>query len=265
MTGPTPDPATPVNQVTMNNDDTNESPSLQDQILDQMSSLKALIKQHNERSRAMIRPIRLSVDDEDGGGKGKGIDRSFGDEKDEDLWKPYKEDVPANSTRSGKGLVRSVTKWANETPPDFKERWIEEISYILDFPKVMQISAFMSNSKCPELARRFSDQVPRTVTKMMRRVDDFVKSEEDYKSTELPKGEHPEKGQGTPYQGSRQPRMTYGAAKGNNGHSTPATASMSTDDQNTEEGNMDRYYDNHGEKGHYTNDCYQLKRQQEAA
>ncbi|GJV52286.1 hypothetical protein Tco_1448027 [Tanacetum coccineum] len=86
-----------------------------------------------------------------------------------------------------------------------------------------------------------------------------------FRSTELPKGEHPEKGQGIPYQGSRPPRMTYGAAKGNNGHSTLAIASMSTDDQNIEEGNLDRYYDYHGEKGHYTNDCYQLKRQQEAA
>ncbi|GJS26525.1 hypothetical protein Tco_0487145 [Tanacetum coccineum] len=29
--------------------------------------------------------------------------------------------------------------------------------------------------------------------------------------------------------------------------------------------NLDRYCDYHGEKGHYTNDCYQLKRQLEAA
>ncbi|GJS98872.1 hypothetical protein Tco_0820042 [Tanacetum coccineum] len=29
--------------------------------------------------------------------------------------------------------------------------------------------------------------------------------------------------------------------------------------------NLDRYWDYHGEKGHYTNDCYQLKRQLEAA
>ncbi|GKD68422.1 hypothetical protein Tco_1322512 [Tanacetum coccineum] len=50
-----------------------------------------------------------------------------------------------------------------------------------------------------ELARRFADQVPQTVTEMIKRVDDFVKSEEAYKSMELPKGEHPEKGQRTSY------------------------------------------------------------------
>ncbi|GJS04173.1 hypothetical protein Tco_0320681, partial [Tanacetum coccineum] len=40
MTGPTPELVTPVNQVTGNDDNPNNSPS----------SLKALIKQHNERS-----------------------------------------------------------------------------------------------------------------------------------------------------------------------------------------------------------------------
>nr|GEV65066.1 hypothetical protein [Tanacetum cinerariifolium] len=38
------------------------------------------------------------------------------------------------------------------------ERWTEEMGYIQGVPEVMQISAFMSNSKCPELARRFADQ-----------------------------------------------------------------------------------------------------------
>ncbi|GKC06148.1 hypothetical protein Tco_0997758 [Tanacetum coccineum] len=62
------------------------------------------------------------------------------------------------------------------------------MSYIQDVLEVMQILAFMSNSKCPELARRFSNQVPMTVTEMMRRVDDFIKFKEAYKSTELPRG-----------------------------------------------------------------------------
>ncbi|GJV66804.1 hypothetical protein Tco_1482313 [Tanacetum coccineum] len=50
----------------------------------------------------------------------------------------------------------------------------------------MQISAFMSNSKCPELARHFADQ------------------------HELPKGEHLEKGQGIPYNGNMPPRTGHG-------------------------------------------------------
>ncbi|GJU47986.1 reverse transcriptase domain-containing protein [Tanacetum coccineum] len=159
------------------------------------------------------------------------------------------------------------------------------MSYIPDVPEVMQISTFMSNSKCPELAWRFSDQVHKTVTEMMRRIDDFVKSEETYKSTELPKGEHPEKGQGTDnynnhnrmeYRGNRPPRMKYGSGHPRtdnyNNHNRidhyqpylqlpPCPLMIGTPKKE----NLDMYYDYHGEKGHYTNDCYQLKRQLEAA
>nr|GEZ86840.1 reverse transcriptase domain-containing protein [Tanacetum cinerariifolium] len=45
--------------------------------------------------------------------------------------------------------VSKIIQRANETLPDFKERWSEEIGYIQGVPEVMQISAFMSNSKCP--------------------------------------------------------------------------------------------------------------------
>ncbi|GJS55092.1 reverse transcriptase domain-containing protein [Tanacetum coccineum] len=106
--------------------------------------------------------------------------------------------------------VSRIVRKANEALPDFKERWTEEMSYIPDVPIVMQISSFMSNSKCPELARRFSDQVPKTVTEMMKRVDDFVKSEEAFKNIKLPKGEFPEKGAVAQFRGSRPPRHSYG-------------------------------------------------------
>nr|GEX37827.1 reverse transcriptase domain-containing protein [Tanacetum cinerariifolium] len=43
--------------------------------------------------------------------------------------------------------------------------------------------------KSPELAKCFLDKVPTTVNEMMERLDDFVRSEEAYASTELPKGE----------------------------------------------------------------------------
>ncbi|GJZ91043.1 hypothetical protein Tco_0662970 [Tanacetum coccineum] len=92
-------------------------------------------------------------------------------------------------------IISKIARRANETLPAFKERWTDETSFIHDVPKVMRIYAFMSNSKCPELVRHFSDQVPRIMTKMMRRVDDFVKSEEAFRTTELLKGEYPNKGQ----------------------------------------------------------------------
>ncbi|GKA20271.1 putative ribonuclease H-like domain-containing protein [Tanacetum coccineum] len=88
LRGPTPDPVTPVNQVTRNDDNPNNSPSLQDQILDHMSSLKVLFKQHNERSGILIEPIRLTFSDEEGCDKGKKVDKGDEEEEDEDLQKP---------------------------------------------------------------------------------------------------------------------------------------------------------------------------------
>nr|GEW73906.1 reverse transcriptase domain-containing protein [Tanacetum cinerariifolium] len=110
--------------------------------------------------------------------------------------------------------VSKIIRRANETLPDFKERWTEKISYIQGVLEVMQISAFMSNSNCPELARRFADQRPKEILAIELQL-------------QLP----------------LYPPMV----------GTPKKESL------------DKYYDYHGEKGHYTNDCYQLKRQLEAA
>ncbi|GKD04601.1 hypothetical protein Tco_1179575 [Tanacetum coccineum] len=181
-----------------------------------------------------------------------------------------------------------------------RERWTEEMSYIPDVPVVMQISSFMSNSKCSKLARRFSDQVPKTVTEMMKRVDDFVKSEEVFKNTELLRGEHPEKGATTQFRRSRPPHHSYGNgpsrtdAYNRRDHYQSYVPFLSLyrrydnrrNDYRRQEvnhlrldsltklpcpptvapkKNLDRYYEYHGEKGHYANDCIHLKKQLEVA
>ncbi|GJV81894.1 reverse transcriptase domain-containing protein [Tanacetum coccineum] len=85
--------------------------------------------------------------------------------------------------------ITKIVRRANETLVAFKERWIVETGFITGVPEVMKISSFMDAHKCPELAKRFSDKVPKTVDEMMTRLDDFVRSEEAFVSTELPKGE----------------------------------------------------------------------------
>nr|GEY17444.1 reverse transcriptase domain-containing protein [Tanacetum cinerariifolium] len=251
---PTPDPTTP-----------DQSPSLQDQILNHIYSLETLIKQHNEKAKTLITPIRLTFGEEGDSRKGKDKGKGPVEEVDDDLKTPYKEvlkspftgriiefsapshrmpinlkiyngstDPDDHITRFVEQLTKGsrrcryevcgkvclekkmqqrfnrslkVVRRANETLPDFKERWTEQMRYIQGVPEVMQISAFMSDSKYPELARRFADRVPQTVIEMMKRVDDFIKSEEAYKSIELPKGDHPERGHGTSYRGPRPPRI----------------------------------------------------------
>ncbi|GJV95501.1 reverse transcriptase domain-containing protein [Tanacetum coccineum] len=85
--------------------------------------------------------------------------------------------------------ISKITRKANETLPHFKERWVSESNAIPNVPELMQISSFMSSHKCPELAKRFSDSIPKTVDEMLKRVDDYLRSEEAYRSTELPRGE----------------------------------------------------------------------------
>nr|GEU91478.1 reverse transcriptase domain-containing protein [Tanacetum cinerariifolium] len=85
--------------------------------------------------------------------------------------------------------ITKIVRKANESLTTFKERWAVETAFIVDVPKVMKISSFMDAIKSAELAKRFSNKVPVTVNEMMERLDDFVRSEEAYANTELPKGE----------------------------------------------------------------------------
>ncbi|GKB78732.1 hypothetical protein Tco_0945627, partial [Tanacetum coccineum] len=85
--------------------------------------------------------------------------------------------------------ISKIIRRANETLPNFKERWVSESNANHNVPELMQISSFMSSHKYPELSKRFSDNIPKTVAEMLRMVDDYVRSEEAFRNIELPKGE----------------------------------------------------------------------------
>nr|GEW15128.1 reverse transcriptase domain-containing protein [Tanacetum cinerariifolium] len=81
--------------------------------------------------------------------------------------------------------ITKIVRKANESLTAFKERWTVKTSFIMGVLEVMNISSFMDSVKSPELAKRFLDKVTATVKEMMERLDDFVRSEEAYASTEL--------------------------------------------------------------------------------
>ncbi|GJZ73515.1 hypothetical protein Tco_0637661 [Tanacetum coccineum] len=90
-----------------------------------MSSLKALIKQHNERSRTLIEPIRLSFGEKGEDGKEKGVDKGDGVLNDEDLQKPFKEVLRSPFTRrliefsAPKHLMSTILRiYDGSTDPD---------------------------------------------------------------------------------------------------------------------------------------------------
>ncbi|GJS56331.1 reverse transcriptase domain-containing protein [Tanacetum coccineum] len=87
--------------------------------------------------------------------------------------------------------LNSINEWAhpNETLPVQEKMGTVETGLIMGVPEVMKISSFMDSIKSPELAKRFSSNIPKTVDEMMRRVDEFVRAEEAYARTELPPGE----------------------------------------------------------------------------
>ncbi|GKE15565.1 reverse transcriptase domain-containing protein [Tanacetum coccineum] len=84
--------------------------------------------------------------------------------------------------------ITKIVRKANELLTAFKERWTVETGFIMGVLEVMKISSFMDSLKFPELAKRFSNKAHVTVDEMMRRVDDFVRSEEAFARTKLPKG-----------------------------------------------------------------------------
>nr|GEV27905.1 reverse transcriptase domain-containing protein [Tanacetum cinerariifolium] len=84
---------------------------------------------------------------------------------------------------------RACFKEPHEITKIVKERWTVETCFIIGVLKVMKISSFIDSVKSPELAKHFSSKVHLTVHEMMVRMEDFVRSEEAYALTKLPKGE----------------------------------------------------------------------------
>ncbi|GKB82060.1 reverse transcriptase domain-containing protein [Tanacetum coccineum] len=79
--------------------------------------------------------------------------------------------------------ISKIVRRANESLTASKERWTVETWFIIGVLEVMKISSFMDSHKCPKLAKRFSDKAPTTVNEMMRRLDDFVRSEKAFAQT----------------------------------------------------------------------------------
>ncbi|GKE16369.1 hypothetical protein Tco_1423946 [Tanacetum coccineum] len=183
-------------------------PTTKEQIEGCLSALRSLVKKHN--SQGNVSPIHLNFDEDKDGTSVRTV--VTGKEVvDADLKNPFKETetldgnargwlehLPAGSIDGWTELrerfttgfstrracfkdpteITKVVRKVNETLITFKERWIVKTGFIEGVPEVMRISSFMDAHKFPELAKRYSDKVPKMVDEMMVRLDDFVRSEE---------------------------------------------------------------------------------------
>nr|GEW81032.1 hypothetical protein [Tanacetum cinerariifolium] len=212
------EPITPLNEGTSNQNTTKSI------IEGYVSALKELLKEPSNQD--LIKPMLLDFDDIQGVSNEEIKVNKKGKAKvgNEDLSKPFKEVLKCPFTRRiveflspGHRLLTTakiydgmsdpedhvcrlacdkypteilkIIRRANETLPNFKERWVSESNAIPNVSELMQISSFMSSHKCLELSKRFLDNISMTVDEMFKRVDDYLLSEEAFRNTELPKGE----------------------------------------------------------------------------
>ncbi|GKA44088.1 reverse transcriptase domain-containing protein [Tanacetum coccineum] len=198
------------------------------------------------------------------------------EEKGKDLQKPYKEVVKLPFTRQ---IIEFLAP-NHQMPTNMK---IYDGSTDLDDHVTHFVGAANQGEWQMPVGRRFLDSIPKMVTENMRRVDDFVKSEEAYKSTKLLRGEFLEKRKGTSHW---ETGHTVTRGMKTEGKKLTISAWMLLPSGPKEilatklqlqvplcppmirtpnKENLNRYCDYHKEKGHYTNNCYQLKRLLEAA
>ncbi|GKD53980.1 hypothetical protein Tco_1287367 [Tanacetum coccineum] len=289
-----PEPITPSNEGTTNQNTT------RDIIEGHMSALKELLKELNNRN--LIKPMLLDFDDV----QDVSDDEIHGDVSGATrMWLTLRYmmegcslkslgrfvrigKISENWTIKSKNRNRKSGRMANAGV--VQEIWVSESNDIPNVPELMQISSFMSSHKCPELAKRFADNIPKTVDEMLKRVDDYLRSEEAFRNTELPRGENnrrrsehkfaasvPERH--APYVSPQRPHQEFHRPKEiltlDSLSSTPQEILAMEHQLNLPQPaplvgvpskeNLNRYCDYHNEKGHNTNDCFHLKRQLEIA
>nr|GEU85800.1 reverse transcriptase domain-containing protein [Tanacetum cinerariifolium] len=150
--------------------------------------------------------------------------------------------------------ITKIVRRANETLPHFKERWVSKSNAIPKVPELMQISSFMSSHKCLELAKCFSDNVPKTVDKMATEHSiSYVPPQRPNQEARRPKAVLTlDSLSSTPQEileTEHQPRLPQPA---------PLVGVPSKE-------NVNKYCGYHNEKGHSTNDYSHLKQQLELA
>nr|GEW00492.1 reverse transcriptase domain-containing protein [Tanacetum cinerariifolium] len=195
---------------------------------------------------------------------------------------------------------QKIIRRANETLPNFKERWVSESNVIPNVPELIQISSFVSSHKCPESAKRFSDSIPKMVDGMLKRVDDYLRSEKrsdrnqcfPYGNQRFPYGNQRRRSEHkpafrtqerhTPYVPPLRPNQEFHRPRENRAiltfyslSSTPQEILATEHQLNLPQPaplvgvpskeNLNKYCDYHNKKGHNTNDSFLLKRQLEMA
>ncbi|GJW68415.1 reverse transcriptase domain-containing protein [Tanacetum coccineum] len=141
--------------------------------------------------------------------------------------------------------IHGIKRRQNKGLQAFMDRFKSESSHIKEVPSVLRIFAFMHGHGHPELAKKLNDKIPKTVDEIFERVRAFIRGEVavgKYTFTSLTK---------TPKEILAMESISFPEPPPLIG--TP------------EKKNLNKFCDYHGDRGHNTNDCYQLKKKIEEA
>ncbi|GJU71428.1 reverse transcriptase domain-containing protein [Tanacetum coccineum] len=151
--------------------------------------------------------------------------------------------------------IHDIKRRQNESLQNFMDRFKSESSEIKGVPPVLRISAFMHDHGHPKLAKKLNDKIPKTVDEMTR----------EGKKQKWTKG------------GARKYGSIYTLSQKGYFHSTHKTLKEILAIEGVcfpepppligilEKQNLNKFCDYHKDRGHNTNDCYQLKKQIEEA
>ncbi|GJV66787.1 hypothetical protein Tco_1482296 [Tanacetum coccineum] len=184
--------------------------------------------------------------------------------------------------------IHGIKRRQNEGLQAFMDRFKSESLHIKGDPLVLRISAFMHGHGHPELTKKLNDKIPKTVDEMFERVNAFIRGEVATGSAEMVRPSQGDKGYVRPAwtEVPKKARNRGGPreARRNMGVYTPyprkdtftpliktpkdilAMESVSFPKTQPligtpEKQNLNKFYDYHRDRGHNTNDCYQLKKQ----
>ncbi|GJW36324.1 reverse transcriptase domain-containing protein [Tanacetum coccineum] len=145
--------------------------------------------------------------------------------------------------------IHRIKRRQNEGLQAFMERFKSESSHIKGVPPVLRISTFMDSHGHPELAKKLNDKIPNTVDEMFERVRAFIRGEVAAGSAEMVRPS--QKDTFTPL--IKTPKEILAMESVSFPEPPPLIRTL-------EKQNLNKFCDYHGDRGHNTNDCYQLKK-----
>ncbi|GJT92575.1 hypothetical protein Tco_1081420 [Tanacetum coccineum] len=154
-------------------------------------------------------------------------------------------------------VIHGIKRRQNEGLQAFMDRFKSESSHIKGVPPVMHIYAFMHGHGHPELVKKLNDKIPKTVDEMFERIG----GPERARNRGGPREARRNMGVYTPYPRKdtfTPPSKTLIEILSIESISFPEPSPLI---ETPEKQNLNKFCDYHGDRGHNTNDCYQLKKE----